>query len=107
VTKHELVQTVQKDYPALTQKQIEGVVDATFQNITQSVKRDQAFRWPGFGTFKLRRRAPREGRNPQTGQTIRIGETVSMTLSPAQQVKQTLGAKTTARARPKAKAAGR
>lgn len=106
MTKHELLVKLREHNSALTQKQIGEVLEQTFVTITQAVKQDGQFRWPGFGTFQRRVRAARQGRNPQTGKTIQIGETTTMTLKPSLSVKQALAQPVT-KARGKARAEGR
>lgn len=47
-------------------------VDAVTQAITTTLKNDEQVSIVGFGTFSLRKRAARSGRNPRTGETISI-----------------------------------
>ncbi len=47
-------------------------IDATFQGITISLTKGDEVRLVGFGTFARAERAAREGRNPQTGTTLKI-----------------------------------
>lgn len=47
-------------------------VDSVFQNITSALKRGTDVRLVGFGTFSVVNRAASEGRNPRTGERIRI-----------------------------------
>ncbi|MCC7413276.1 MAG: HU family DNA-binding protein [Gammaproteobacteria bacterium] len=47
-------------------------VDAVTDTIAAALKRDDAVTLVGFGTFTVRRREARSGRNPRTGETIRI-----------------------------------
>ena len=48
------------------------LVEATFNNLAGAIKTDGKFSYPGFGTFSVKNRAARQGRNPQTGATIQI-----------------------------------
>ena len=48
------------------------LVEATFTNLATAIKTDGKFSYPGFGTFSVKNRAARQGRNPQTGETIQI-----------------------------------
>lgn len=50
------------------EKMIESITDI----ITNSLKKGEKVVWTGFGAFLISRRAERNGRNPQTGETIRI-----------------------------------
>ena len=47
-------------------------LDATIDSITGSLKKGDSVSLVGFGTFQVKQRAAREGRNPQTGKTIQI-----------------------------------
>tara|TARA_B100002051_G_C16430078_1_gene483776 strand:+ start:370 stop:639 length:270 start_codon:yes stop_codon:yes gene_type:complete len=48
------------------------LVEATFNNLANAISNDGKFSYPGFGTFTVKNRAARQGRNPQTGETIQI-----------------------------------
>lgn len=47
-------------------------VDAIISVITKALKNDETVTLTGFGTFAVRKRAARQGRNPQTGETLKI-----------------------------------
>ena len=48
------------------------VVDALIDSITRALKKGDTVTLVGFGTFQVRERAARSGRNPKTGETIKI-----------------------------------
>ena len=48
------------------------LVETTFNNLANAISNDGKFSYPGFGTFTVKNRAARQGRNPQTGETIQI-----------------------------------
>lgn len=56
----------------ITKKDAAQVVDALFDVITEALGRKEKVQIVGFGTFEVRRRAARSGRNPQTGAAIDI-----------------------------------
>lgn len=56
----------------LTNAQAQKAVTAMLDAITNSVAADEKVTIPGFGTFELRRRSARSGRNPQTGESMEI-----------------------------------
>ena len=70
-------------------KAAKSAVDCIFNSITDALKRNEAVILPGFGTFRTSRRKARDGRNPLTGEIIRIEErfmpkfTASKTLKDA------------------------
>ncbi len=47
-------------------------VDAVVDNITEALRKGDSVTLVGFGTFEVRERSARTGRNPQTGETIQI-----------------------------------
>lgn len=47
-------------------------LDAVTESITQALQKDEQVALVGFGTFLVKERAARSGRNPQTGETIQI-----------------------------------
>ncbi|MFN3713019.1 MAG: HU family DNA-binding protein [Alcanivoracaceae bacterium] len=49
-------------------------LDATIESISGALKKGDTVSLVGFGTFQVKTRAAREGRNPQTGATIKIAE---------------------------------
>lgn len=71
MTKKELVDRVAKKV-GLTKKTAENTVNAVFGNIKEAMVKGDKVVVTGFGTFKVRKRATRTGRNPQTGNSIKI-----------------------------------
>lgn len=55
-----------------TKKEAVAAVDAFLAAITQALKKKGAVTLVGFGTFKVDKRKARKGRNPQTGEEIKI-----------------------------------
>ncbi len=49
-----------------------AAVDAVFDSITRALRRGDKVQLTGFGTFEVRHRAARMGRNPQTGEAIKV-----------------------------------
>ena len=56
----------------LTQKQADAALTAVLDVIVDELKKGEKVQLTGFGTFEVRERAEREGRNPSTGETIKI-----------------------------------
>jgi DNA-binding protein HU-beta len=74
MTKADLVAQVAKK-AGLTAKAAKDAVNAIFGTMTDALKRGEKVVVTGFGTFMVRRRASRKGRNPQTGAEIQIPAT--------------------------------
>ena len=67
MTKAELVEEVSR-VSDLTKKHSEVIVDTVFWSIIDALQRGEKIELRGFGSFRLRRREPRKGRNPKTGE---------------------------------------
>jgi len=52
--------------------QIDEILSAMIECITKTVAKNDKLTLPGLGTFSMKKRAARKGRNPQTGATIKI-----------------------------------
>jgi len=73
VNKSELISVV-AEKSGMTKKDTEKVVNAVFESITDALTKGEKVQLIGFGTFDLRKRKEREGRNPATGDVINIPE---------------------------------
>ena len=71
MNKSDLIQEV-ANRSGLTKKDSESAVDAIIDGITESLAKGGKVQLVGFGTFEVRSRKAREGRNPATGETIKI-----------------------------------
>lgn len=71
MNKQELVEVIATKQ-GLTKAAAESVLNTTLETITQNVKRGNEVKLVGFGTFIKAKRKARTGRNPATGETIKI-----------------------------------
>jgi len=60
------------------------------ETIRKRIKKEGRCSYPGFGTFTLTKRKARKGRNPQTGETIKIKASKSIKFKPAPALKKTV-----------------
>ncbi len=74
MNKSELVEAVAQEAD-LSKAAATRAVDAVVESITRALKESDTVSLVGFGTFSVRERAPRSGRNPRTGETITIPAT--------------------------------
>lgn len=63
------------DKTNLTKKDVTATVEALFESIQEYLTEEERVQIIGFGTFEVRHRAARKGRNPQTGEEIEIAAT--------------------------------
>ncbi len=71
MNKTDLVSVVANE-TGIAKKDVDAVVAATLKAITAALKEGDKVQLIGFGTFEVKDVAEREGRNPQTGETIKI-----------------------------------
>ncbi len=71
MNKTELIAAV-AEKTGLTKKDADAAVAAVFESITAELKNDGKVQVIGFGTFEVKKRAERTGRNPATGENITI-----------------------------------
>jgi integration host factor subunit beta len=71
MTKAELVDEV-ADKTGLPKKQAEVVVATVFESIVESLKSGEKIELRGFGSFRIRERDSRIGRNPKTGERVKV-----------------------------------
>ena len=89
MTKADLITEVAK--AAKVSKRAAGnAVDVTFSSLIKSIKKDKRFQMFGFGTFTVRSRKARKGRNPQTGAVINIKASRTVGFKPAPSLKKGL-----------------
>ena len=75
MSKTELVEFIAAK-AGLTKADATRALDATIEGITTGLKKEGKVTLVGFGTFTAKKRAAREGRNPQTGETVKIAARV-------------------------------
>jgi len=72
----------------LSKKDSGVAVEATLEAITESLENGTTVKLQGFGNFEVRERAARNGRNPQTGESIRIEKSKVPAWKPAKPLKE-------------------
>ncbi|HET7318173.1 MAG TPA: integration host factor subunit beta [Nitrospirota bacterium] len=72
MTKAELVDKIAEKKPGLTRKQVEVVVNTVLDGIKDALSREDKVEIRGFGSFRVRHRRAKEGRNPKTGETVQV-----------------------------------
>ncbi len=71
MNKNEFIDRV-ADAADMSKAEATRAVDAVFDSITEALKNGDDVRLVGFGTFSVSERKARDGRNPRTGETIKI-----------------------------------
>ena len=74
MTKSELILKLAEMNPHLYQRDVERIVSTIFDEITAALARGDRVELRGFGAFSVKRRDPRVGRNPRTGEAVEVAE---------------------------------
>jgi len=72
MTKSELINSVAERLPYLTRKDAEIIVNTIFDSMVDALVSGDRIEIRGFGSFKVKQRGNREGRNPKTGAAVQI-----------------------------------
>ena len=89
MTKQDLIEAVAKS-TGLSKRGAASAVDATIGSITKGIKKEKRLALSGFGTFTVRKRKARTGRNPRTGEEIKISASKTVGFKPAPALKSGL-----------------
>ena len=92
MNKVELVEKVASK-AEITKVEASKVVNAALESITEGLAADGMVVLIGFGTFEVRTRSAREGRNPRTGEKIKIAATKVPAFKPGKDMKAAVAAK--------------
>jgi integration host factor subunit beta len=72
--KSEIVQHIAEKNPHLYQRDVENIVNAILNEISQALAQGNRVELRGFGAFSVKNRKPRIGRNPRTGESVEVEE---------------------------------
>jgi len=92
MTKSDLIEAVMKSVKDddLSKRLTADILDNAFSVISKSIKKEKRFAYPGFGTFTVKNRKARKGRNPQTGEELKIKASKSVGFKPSPKLKGSL-----------------
>lgn len=91
MNKAELIDAIQKALgPETSKREADRVLDAVLSSIAAGVKQDKKVQIIGFGTFEVKTRSARTGRNPKTGESMKIAESTSIGFKPSSVLKASL-----------------
>ena len=93
MTKAEIVQALYTRVGGFSKKESADIVDMVFEMMKETLGRGDKIKISGFGNFVLRDKRQRPGRNPQTGDPIKISERRVLTFKASQILKQALNPK--------------
>jgi integration host factor subunit alpha len=90
MTKAEIVQALYARVGGFSKKESADIVDLVFEMLKETLSKGEKIKVSGFGNFVLRDKRQRPGRNPQTGNPIKISERRVLTFKASQILKQAL-----------------
>ena len=87
MTKSELIEEVAR-VSNLTKKHSEVIVNTVFQSIIEAMQKDDKIELRGFGSFRIRHRRSRQGRNPKTGDRVAVPAKKIPYFKPGKELKE-------------------
>jgi integration host factor beta subunit len=74
MTKNDLIKKLQEELKTYSLKDVTYVVNIIFDSMVGAIKRGERIELRGFGSFEIRERKPRMGRNPKSGAQVQLNE---------------------------------
>ncbi len=90
MTKSELIEQIASNYPSMTKKQIEYIINSVFLSVREALKNGEKVEIRGFGSFKVRKINAKVGRNPKTGAKVNVPEKRVPYFKPGKEIKESL-----------------
>ncbi|MEX1049470.1 MAG: HU family DNA-binding protein [Akkermansiaceae bacterium] len=91
MNKAELIESIQAALGSdATKRSADEALEAVLSSIARGVKKDKKVQIIGFGTFEVKNRAARQGRNPKTGEAMQIAASSSVGFKPSSVLKASL-----------------
>jgi len=85
--KADLINKLSKDMN-ITKQEAENGVNIFFEALKEAIKKGEEIELRGFGSFRIRKREPRSGRNPRTGERVRVPAKKVIYFKPSKILKQ-------------------
>jgi integration host factor subunit beta len=90
MTKSQLIDRIAERLPHVPHKQVEAIVNAVFESMADALAHGQRIEIRGFGSFSVKIRPAREGRNPKTGVSVRVPERRSLGFIAGKELRERL-----------------
>lgn len=88
MTKSELIAQLAAENPHLRQQDVDLIVATIFEEVTAALARGQRVELRGFGAFSTKRRDPRLGRNPRTGEAVEVSAKAVPYFKPGKELRE-------------------
>lgn len=86
--KSELIELIAEKNPNLYQRDVEQIVNTVLEVITKALMRGDRVELRGFGTFSIKKRPARQGRNPRTGEAVQVGAKALPAFKPGKELRE-------------------
>lgn len=90
MTKSELIEKISSNNPTMTKRNIEFIINSVFSSIKDTLKNGGKVEIRGFGSFKIREKSSKTGRNPKTGLEVAVPEKRIPYFKPGKEIKEIL-----------------
>jgi len=90
VTKSQLIETIADRAPHVPRRAVESIVNAVWDTMVDALRDGERIEIRGFGSFAVKRRRPREARNPKTGQKVAVPERRSLSFTVGKELRDRL-----------------
>lgn len=88
MTKSQLIERIAQQAPHIPPRRVEHIVNAIFEQMTESLRTGERIELRGFGCFTLRTRRPRQGRNPRTGESVSVPRRVALSFAAGKELRE-------------------
>ena len=92
MNKNELIDVISKN-AELTKKEAAAALDATIEGVINGLVQDGKVQLVGFGSFEVRTRTARVGRNPRTGESLKIEASRTAAFKPGKDMREAVNGK--------------
>ncbi len=90
MTKSQLIERIAEQLPAIPRQKVEAIVNAAFDAMSLAMERGERIEIRGFGSFAVKTRPAREGRNPKTGEKVVVPPRRSLTFTVGKELRDRL-----------------
>ncbi len=90
MTKSEMVKKLAESWGGISNRQANDNLEGLVDFVAKTVKKDKVLKIPNLGTFRLRQLKARTGRNPQTGEPIKIAARKKVGFTAAKAFKESI-----------------
>ena len=90
MTKSELIENIVAKHPNISKKNIEFIINSVFNSIKDSLQKGEKVEIRGFGSFKIREKTSKVGRNPKTGTKVTVTDKKVPYFKPGKEIKEKL-----------------